>query len=281
MAETAERAGFDSVWVGDHLLYRGDDRGERGPWEAWTTLAALAAVTDRVELGPLVACAGFHRPAMLAKLAATVDEISGGRLVLGLGAGWNRPEFDAFGVPYDHRVSRFEEAFEIIRRLVAGERVTFDGRFHSVADVVLLPPPVRTPPIMIGSNGPRMLSIALPQADRWNSWWDGYGNTPDGFAELNGTISDAARAAGRDPADIDRSACVLYAPAPPSERPATDDAPPVVGGPDELAAHLAALADAGADEAILVLDPITTESIERAGAALTALDRASAPQSQG
>ncbi len=113
MARAAEEVGFDSIWMGDHLLYRGDGRPERGPWEAWTLLAALAAVTDRVRLGPLVACAGFHAPAMLAKMAATVDEISGGRLVLGLGAGWNREEFDAFGLPFDHRASRFEESFEV------------------------------------------------------------------------------------------------------------------------------------------------------------------------
>jgi probable F420-dependent oxidoreductase len=272
MAEAAEHSGFDSVWVGDHLLYRGDDRGERGPWEAWTTLAALAAVTERVDLGPLVACVGFHRPAMLAKLAATVDEISGGRLVVGLGAGWNRPEFDGFGFPYDHRVSRFEEAFEIIRRLFAGEHVTYSGKYHTVSDVVLLPPPARHPPIMIGSNGPRMLSIALPHADRWNTWWDGYGNSVDGFVELNATITAAAESAGRDPGAIDRSACVLVAFNGSSERPAGDDAQPVDGSPEELAAHLTALAKAGADEAILVLDPITRETVERAGEALVLLD---------
>jgi probable F420-dependent oxidoreductase len=281
MAEAAEYAGFDSIWVGDHLLYRGDGRGERGPWEAWTTLAALAAVTVRVELGPLVACAAFHEPAMLAKLAATVDEVSGGRLVLGLGAGWNRAEFDAFGIPYDRRVSRFEEAFEIVRRLVAGEHVTFEGEFHSVSDAVLLPPPARRPPIVIGSNGPRMLSIALPHADRWNTWWDGYGNTAEGFAELNGRISAAAKRAGREPSEIERSACVLVALDAPSERPEQAEAPPVRGGPGAIAAHLHALARAGADEAILVLDPITVESVEQAGEALKELDRVAAGQPSG
>src|SRR5215218_8434504 len=107
LARAAEEGGLDSIWLGDHLLYRGDGRDERGPWGAWTLLAALAAVTERVELGPLVACAGFHPPAVLAKLAATVAEISDGRLVLALGAGWNEPEFRAFGIPFDHRVSRF------------------------------------------------------------------------------------------------------------------------------------------------------------------------------
>ena len=128
MARAAEDGGFDSIWVGDHLLYRGDARPERGPWEAWTLLAGLAASTERVELGPLVACR-FHPPGVVAKMAATVDEVSGGRFVLGLGAGWNETEFDAFGIPFDQRASRFEEAFEIVRRLLEGERVTLDGRF--------------------------------------------------------------------------------------------------------------------------------------------------------
>src|SRR5438093_1305984 len=119
MARAAEASGFDSMWLGDHLLYRGDGRPERGPWEAWTLLSALAAVTERIGLGPLVACLAFHSPGLIAKMAATVDEVSGGRFVLGVGAGWNEPEFRAFGIPFDHRVSRFEESFELVRRLAA------------------------------------------------------------------------------------------------------------------------------------------------------------------
>ena len=110
MARAAEDAGFDSIWLGDHLLYRGEGEEERGPWEAWTLLGALAAVTERVDLGPLVACTAFHPPGLIAKMAATVAEIAGGRFVLGLGAGWNEEEFRAFGLPFDHRVSRFEES---------------------------------------------------------------------------------------------------------------------------------------------------------------------------
>src|SRR5664279_2234644 len=116
MARAIEAVGFDAVWVGDHLLYRWDGIAEaRGPWECWTMLAAIAAVTSRITLGPLVASTSFHAPAMLAKQAATVDEISGGRLILGLGAGWNETEYAAFGFPFDHRIGRFEEAFTIIR----------------------------------------------------------------------------------------------------------------------------------------------------------------------
>ena len=268
MARAAEAGGFDSIWLGDHLLYRGDGRPERGPWEAWTLLAALAAATGRVRLGPLVACAGFHPPGLIAKMAATIDEVSGGRFVLAIGAGWNEQEFRAFGIPYDHRVSRFEESFAIVRGLLGGERVTLAGRFWQADDAVLLPPPARRVPLMIGSNGPRVLGIALPHADAWNTWYEDYGNSADGFAALNGRISAAARDAGRAPEQIERSACVLVAlDDTAGERPATHEAPPVA--PGRIAAHLRELAEAGADEAILVADPITERSIrELAGAAL-------------
>ena len=191
IARAAEDVGFDSIWLGDHYLYRDDGRPERGPWEAWTVLGALAAATQRVQLGPLVACVNFHDPAVLAKMATTVDEISGGRLVLAVGAGWNRTEFEAFGIPFDHRASRFEEAFEIVRRLVSGERVTFAGRWHTVDDAVLLPRPARRPRLMVGSTGPRVLAATLPHVDAWNTWYDAYGNTPEGFRALQARI-DAA-----------------------------------------------------------------------------------------
>ncbi|HKP18864.1 MAG TPA: LLM class flavin-dependent oxidoreductase [Gaiellaceae bacterium] len=273
MARAAEASGFDSIWLGDHLLYRGDGREERGPWEAWTLLAGLAAVTERVRLGPLVACASFHSPGLLAKMAATVDEISGGRFVLGLGAGWNEAEYRAFGLPYDHRVSRFEDSFEIVRRLLAGERVTHAGRYWQAEDAVLLPRPARRPPLMIGSNGARMLAATLPFIDAWNTWYVGYRNTPDGFAALNAEITAAAERAGRDPADIARSACVLVSLEQEAvRRPRDAEVAPVEGAMDRVAAHLRELADAGADEAILVVRPITEDSITALGGALALLD---------
>jgi probable F420-dependent oxidoreductase len=269
MARAAERVGFDSVWVGDHLLYRGDGGSERGPWEAWTILAAIAAATERVELGPLVACAGFHAPAMLAKQAATVDEISGGRLVLALGAGWNEPEFRAFGFPFDRRASRFEESFEVIRRLMSGERVTMRGHYVEVDDAVLLPPPARRPRLMIGSTGRRVLTAALPHVDAWNTWFDWYGNSPEGFAARSAEIDEIASSVGRDPGDIERSACLLVALDPRTgERRVDPAAPPVAGTPTRVAEAIRAMGDAGADEVILVLDPITQGSIEAVGEAL-------------
>src|ERR671915_681448 len=265
MARAAEEVGFDSIWVGDHLLYRDEGQPERGPWEAWTLLTALAASTVEVRLGPLVACTAFHVPAVLAKAAATLDEVSGGRLVLGLGAGWNEAEFRAFGLPFDHRASRFEEAFEVIRRLLSGERVTVHGRFHQVEAAVLVPAPRRRPALMVGTEGNRLLRFTLRHADAWNTWFESYGNTVEGFEALNRRISALAEDVGRPAREVERSACVLVG--------LEQDAPPrrmevpvrpVGGGTRRVAEHLRSLADAGADEAILVLTPITERSIRAA-----------------
>jgi probable F420-dependent oxidoreductase len=281
MARAAEEVGFDSLWVGDHLLYRDDGRPERGPWDAWTLLAGLAGVTERVALGPLVACTAFQRPGVLARTAAGVDELSGGRLVLGLGAGWNEPEFRAFGIPFDRRVARFEEAFEIVRRLLAGERVTFSGTYETVADAVLLPRPARRPPLMVGATGPRMLAATLPHVDAWNTWFDLYGNTPEGFAALNGRVDEAAERAGRDPRAIARSASVLVVlDRAAGERPVPDGVTPLEGPVERIASGLRGLAQAGADEAILVVSPITERSIRTLGEALALLDREPAAAEQ-
>jgi len=260
MARAAEETGFDSIWLGDHLLYRGDGRPERGPWDCWTALAGLAAVTERVELGPLVACTAFRPPGLLARAAAAVDELSGGRLRVALGAGWNEEEFRAFGIPFDHRVSRFEEAFEVVRGLLAGERVTLDGTYSALDDALLLPPPARRAPLMVGGIGPRLLAATLPHVDWWNTWFDDFGNRADGFPALNANVDEACERAGRDPGEVQRSACLLVEiDGGSGERRRLPEAPhlPVA----QLGSELAALAEAGADEAILVLDPITESSI--------------------
>ncbi|MEO8477084.1 MAG: TIGR03619 family F420-dependent LLM class oxidoreductase [Actinomycetota bacterium] len=273
MARIAEAVGFDSVWVGDHYLYRDDGRPERGPWEAWATLAGLAAITDRVRLGPLVACLGFHAPAVLAKTAVTVDEIAGGRLTLGIGAGWNRTEFDAFGIPFDRRAARFEEAFTVIRGLLAGTHVSFEGAFVHVNDAVLLPTPARRVPLMVGSTGERVLRATLPHVESWNTWFDAYGNTVEGFRDLNRRVSELAVDLARDPGRIERSACALIAiDGGNGERPPDPSSPHVTGSAAEIAAHLTGLAEAGADEAIVIADPITESSIEWLGDVLAVLD---------
>ena len=273
MARAAEQAGLDSIWLGDHLLYDLPDGEVRGPWEVWTALAALAAVTERVELGPLVASTSFHAPAMLAKLATTVDAVSGGRLILGLGAGWNQREYTAFGFPYDKRISRFEEAFSIIRELLRTGRCDFHGEYYDVADCVLDPKPVRSggPPLMLGSISPRMMRIGLPHVDAWNVWWSDYGNDAEGFASVRTAVQNAAEQVGREPAEVEATAAVLV------------QLPGGVGRVmgetyndravrpvrvTELAAHLRAMSDAGAAHLQLVLDPITVETIEAVGAAV-------------
>jgi alkanesulfonate monooxygenase SsuD/methylene tetrahydromethanopterin reductase-like flavin-dependent oxidoreductase (luciferase family) len=272
MARAAEEVGFDSIWVGDHLLYRGDGEPERGPWDAWTLLAALAAGTERVQLGPLVACTAFHPPGLIARMAATLAEVSAGRFVLGLGAGWNEAEFRAFGLPFDHRVSRFEESFTIIRRLLAGESVTLDGTYCQAEDAVLLPAPPEPPRLMIGSNGPRMLAITLPHVDVWNTWYEDIGNSAEGFVALSDRISAAAREAGRDPAEIERSACVYVAldRSDPGLARMTE-APPLEGPPRRIASSLSEFAEAGTDEAILVVNPISEASIRELAEVLALL----------
>jgi alkanesulfonate monooxygenase SsuD/methylene tetrahydromethanopterin reductase-like flavin-dependent oxidoreductase (luciferase family) len=267
MIRTAEGIGLDSIWVGDHLLYT--DRGGEpvGPWEAWSQLAAIAAITERVQLGPLVAATSFHNPAMMAKKAATIQEISGGRLILGLGAGWNEAEYRAFGFPYDHRVSRFEEAFTIIRGLLREGHADLDGSYYQVDDLPLLPPAAHPPPrLMVGSKGARMLAITLPHVDAWNAWWAWFGNTLEGYLPLRDMVDAACRDVGRDPADVERTVALLVGFDRGVGRAAGDagdvQAPPLPGDdPAALAGTLAAFGDAGVGHIQLVLDPITVESI--------------------
>lgn len=279
LAQRAEELGFDSVWYGDHLLYRrpGDGRA-RGPWEAWTVLAGLAASTSRITIGPLVAATAFHAPAMLAKMAATVDEISGGRLLLGLGAGWNEVEFAAFGFPFDRRISRFAEAFTIIRTLLRDGAIDFEGEFFTVRDCELVPRPrPGGPPLMIGSTGPRMLAITAPHVQSWNAWFDAFGNRPAGVGPLRERVDAAARAAGRDPAAIERSVAVQVRLPGGQGRVQGDVAhgaiPPVEGPPAQIAATLRAFAAEGIAHVQLVVDPITLASLDALAPVLEDLDR--------
>ncbi len=279
MVRAIEDLGFDSIWLGEHLLYRWTDLPPRGPWEAWTELAAIAAVTSRVEFGPLVACTNYHNPALLAKQASTIDEISGGRFVLGLGAGWNETEFRAFGFPYDHRIDRFEEAFTIIRTLLQDGAIDFDGRFYQARDCELLPPGPRPegPPLLIGSNGPRMLRITMPYAHAWNTWFNDTGNSPAGVGRLRSIVDEACRDVGRDPSAISRTVVVLVRLPGGTGRMQGDvdhaSIPPLEGSPAEMADALRAYAAEGIDHVQLVLDPITVESVRLMGAVLAELDR--------
>jgi alkanesulfonate monooxygenase SsuD/methylene tetrahydromethanopterin reductase-like flavin-dependent oxidoreductase (luciferase family) len=173
MAVAADEAGLDSVWLADHYFYKAPDDKIYGMHESWTLLSAVAAVTERVEVGNMVLCSSFRDPGLTAKMAATLDLVSDGRLILGVGAGWHDPEYDAFGLPTDHRVGRFEEWLEIVARLLRHETVTFDGKYHHVKDLALEPPPARQIPILVAALRPRMLELTAKWADQWNTAWFG------------------------------------------------------------------------------------------------------------
>lgn len=262
-----EDLGFDSIWVGDHLLYRAPHIGVAGPWEAWSQLAAIAALTNRVEFGPLVASTSFHSPAMLAKKAATIDEISGGRLILGLGAGWNETEYRAFGFPFDHRVSRFEEAFTIIRTLLREGEIDHIGRFYEIRDCAILPrgPRPSGPPLMIGSQGRRMLGITAPHMDAWNAWHAWFGNDPERLGPIIQKLEDALRAAGRDPGEVTKTAAALVQVGEGSGRVAGDPSrgvsPPITGSRQEIAEKLNKFGAIGVEHLQIVIDPISVGSI--------------------
>lgn len=196
-----EDLGFDSIWIYDHLLYRTPKGATTGIWEGWSMLSALAACTKRVEIGPLVVCNSFRNPALLAKMAHTVDEISGGRLTLGIGAGWNQPEYDAFGFPFDHRVDRFEEALQIIRPLLKEGRVDFSGKYYTARDCEIAPRSPRPggPPLMIGAGMPRMLRLTAQYADLYNV---GYMTIPRSTEKPLRALRKACQEIGRDIATL-------------------------------------------------------------------------------
>jgi probable F420-dependent oxidoreductase len=273
MARLAEAAGFDSVWVEDHLLLRPEGQEPQGLWECCSIVAALAAVTTRVAIGTYVACTAFRNPALLAKMAATLDEISDGRLILGLGAGWNQTDFDAFGFPFDHLAGRFEEAITIIRALLRDGEVDFTGRYYSARDCELRPRP-RTSglPILVGAGGDRMLRIAATHADAWN----GPATTPERYLPLRERVDAACAAAGRDPATLERTAAVLVdftggRGIPDSFNPAR--LPPLSGSADDIAAALRGLAGAGIAHVQVTTLPMIAASVERLAPVLALLGR--------
>jgi alkanesulfonate monooxygenase SsuD/methylene tetrahydromethanopterin reductase-like flavin-dependent oxidoreductase (luciferase family) len=235
-AQRAERLGLDSVWVFDHLIWRFEGEPEEGPHEAWTTLSALAPVVPRVELGALVMCSSFRPAGVMAKMAATLDDLSGGRLVLGIGSGWHEPEYAAFGLPFEPRVSWFAEDLEVITRLLRGETVSLAGRFRTYDRAVLLPPPARRPPILVASKGPRMLRLTATWADAWNTAW--FGRVDDRLRTRLSDLDEACAAVGRDPASIRRTVGIrLYEPGKRDDEPGIDaDAVGLAAFFDELEA---------------------------------------------
>jgi len=261
VAVAAERSGLDSIWIFDHLLFRfgGETTGIH---ECWTILAAVAEATDRVELGTIVMCTGFRNAALLAKMAATLDLVSGGRLTLGIGAGWHDPEFEAFGYPTDHKVSRFEESLAVITDLIRHGRADLSGTYITARDVVLRPPARSDLPILVASKGPRMMDLAARHADAWNAAW--FGMPDERLAGRRADLAAACARVGRDPATLTITVGieVRYPDAAGASAPDPEDtSPSLTGSPDDIAAGLRAHAALGADHAIAVLTPATPETV--------------------
>jgi alkanesulfonate monooxygenase SsuD/methylene tetrahydromethanopterin reductase-like flavin-dependent oxidoreductase (luciferase family) len=256
-AEHAEAAGLDSVWVCDHFFGSMPGASPEGVHEAWTLATALATATTRVEVGQLVTCAAYRNPGLLAKMAVTADAVSGGRLVLGLGAGWHDTEYDAFGYPTDHRVSRLEEALEIVVPLLRGETVSFGGRFHGVADAVLLPPPDRRIPLLVAGNGPRILRLTARHAEAWNTAW--FAGPDERLRERVAALESALGEEGRDPSTLRRTVGMYVA----DPAVAPDESDAFTGSVDELAETLTRFGELGFADVIAVLEPMNEQSLDR------------------
>ncbi len=266
IAQAAEAGGLDSIWLFDHLLFRFDDAPTVGIWECWTVLSALAEATERVELGTLVLCNPFRNPALLAKMAHTLDEISNGRMILGVGAGWHKPEFDAFGYSFERRVDRFEEALQIMTPLLRGESVDFDGTHYQVQDCVITPlgPRSQGIPLLVGAFRPRMLRLVARYADQWNTAW--LGNAQD-LAERVDLIHAACEDEGRDPATLDVTVGVQTV-FPDLGEVDSWAKEPLTGSTEELAQALQEYEKTGANHLIISLSPFGLPALERLAAAV-------------
>ena len=264
LAQTADSSGLDSIWLFDHLLYRfdrDDPNKTTGIWECWTLLCALAEATTRVELGTVVLCSPFRNPALLAKMAHTLDEVSAGRLILGIGAGWHKPEFDAFGYPFDRRVDRFAEAVQIIKPLLQGKRIDFSGSHYQVQDCLITPlgPRPAGIPLLIGAGRPRMLGLVAQYADQWNTAWLG---SAQELPERLERIHTACSAVGRDPASL-RITVGVQASFPDLGEAEPFLEKPLSGTAADLARAFQEFEAAGADHLIIMHTPSTLPALER------------------
>lgn len=257
MAQAAREVGFEAIWLADHFLFENSEDGSvRGVWEAFTMIAAVAAVVPDVQIGSLVACTGFRNPGVIAKATEAIDEISGGRFILGLGAGWHKPEYDAFGFPFDHRVSRFEESMQIIQPMLREGVANLDGKFMQAQNAVNRPrgPRETGAPILVGSSGDRMLGIIAKYADAWNTVWH---SDTSRIPELMAKVDAACEAAGRNPQTLIRTAGGNIAMGTPlGTRPNSFE-----GSPDEKAQHLHSFRELGFNHFVVGIDACTPATI--------------------
>lgn len=274
VARQAETDEFDSIWLADHLLYRNPGEPTRGIWECWTILSALAEATRRVELGTLVTCNSFRNPAILAKIVTSADEVSHGRVILGIGAGWNEPEYEAFGLPFDHRVDRLEEALQIIKPLLREGHVDFTGKYYKAKNCEIVPrgPRFDGPPLMVGGEGSRMLRLTAKYADLWNV---GYMGKPETMVGWLAKIKAACRETGRDPATLGVTAFVgLWFPDLRPEKPRFFETP-LAGTAQEIATAMHGYETLGMTHIMFQLEPYSQETIQRLTEALKLYHRQS------
>ena len=285
-AQLAEDLGFDSIWLVDHLQFRRTSSAlnrEQAPdpnrpewvnlWESFTVLSALAVATKRVELGTLVTCTAYRNPAMLARIADTIDEISGGRLILGLGAGNHPTEFEAFGYDFDKRVGKFEEALRIIVPMLREGEVTFEGEHYQAREAQRAPRGPRTggPPILIGAGprSPRMQRLCATYADQWNTSLRNGRSHGDQIPPLRESLDAACVKVGRDPSTLGRT--VMVGGTVLGKRMGNADT--VTGEPEQIAERLRSFAAEGIDHVQVYLHPNTLEGIEAFAPALVLLDQ--------
>ena len=203
-------AGFDALWIADHFsMGDGEERPFLGVWESFTLMAGLAARVPDVQIGSMVVCTGFRNPGVVAKMSEMIDEISGGRFILGLGAGWHKPEYDQFGLPFDHRYTRFEDAIRIIHPLLRTGQADYQGEFFQANEALNIPrgPRATGVPILVGSNGERMLGLIAQHADAWNTAW--HQDTAKVGSQLE-ALDAACVAAGREPGSVVRTAGLYF-----------------------------------------------------------------------
>jgi F420-dependent oxidoreductase-like protein len=253
IARHAEELGWDGVWIADHFMPNDGTLPMDTPvLEAGSTLAALATAVPRVRIGSLVYGNTYRHPAVVANMAATVDEISGGRFTLGMGAGWQLNEHDQYGIPLPpvrERIDRFEEALQVIRSLLTRPRTTFEGVHYQLRDALCEPKPVQDPlPILVGASGEkRMLPLVARHADQWNCW-----GLPDLVRHKSAIVDEQCAAIGRDPAEILRTAQAVVLVGPDAAERAARMTKPAIGGPPERLAELAAgYAAIGLDELVV------------------------------
>ena len=286
-ARHVEAVGLDSAWIADHLFIQAPDGARGGSLEALTTLTALATATSRIELGTLVLCDPFRHPAVLAKMAGTIQEIAGGRFVLGLGCGWHQPEFDAYGIPFDDKVQRFEESARAVTAMLRGESYSHAGKVYTFEDAVLLPKPEHPTRLLVAAKGPRMLRLTAELAQSFNTAWMGADTTL--FKSRLADLAAACDKAGRDLKSIEVTVGLLTLPVAreedlPRELARLQQESPglaasdlekirrdaICGTPEMMAEQFRAYFEAGADHLIVVPSPEVGRHVDEAGIDLIA-----------